>query len=64
MNTPMYASIKTLCFLFDVGKTKMYTLVNEFELGGGSYIKEGRVHRVNVRKFTEWLERRTCCEEK
>lgn len=42
-----------------MGKTKMYELVNEFELGGGSFIKDGRVHRVNVREFTEWLERRT-----
>jgi hypothetical protein len=56
---PIYASIKTLCQLFDIGKTKMYELVNEFELGGGSFIKDGRVHRVNVREFTEWLERRT-----
>ena len=61
---PIYASIKTLCQLFDIGKTKMYELVNEFELGGGSFIKEGRVHRVHVREFTEWLERRTCCEKK
>lgn len=36
----------------------MYELVNEFELGGGSFIKEGRVHRVNVRGFTWWLENR------
>ena len=45
--------------MFDLGKTKTYELIKEFELGGGSFIKEGRVHRVHVREFTLWLEART-----
>ena len=54
----IYASPKTLASLFDLGKTKTYELIKEYELGGGSFIKDGRVHRVNVRGFTLWLENR------
>lgn len=53
---PIYASPKTLARLFDLGKTKTYELIKEYELGGGSFIKDGRVHRVKVREFTQWLE--------
>ena len=44
--------------MFDLGKTKTYELIKEYEIGGGSYIKDGRIHRVNVRGFTLWLENR------
>ena len=57
-NKIIYASPKTLAIMFDLGKTKTYELIKEFELGGGSFIKDGRVHRVKVREFTLWLENR------
>lgn len=54
----IYVSPKTLASLFDLGKTKTYELINEYEAGGGTYIKDGRVHRVKVGEFTSWLERK------
>ncbi len=60
-DTPIYASPKTLARLFDLGKTKTYELIKEYEAGGGTYIKDGRVHRVKVGEFTLWLEKR--CNE-
>lgn len=56
---PIYASPKSLAELFDLGITKTYELINEYERDGGVHIKEGRVHRIHVREFQTWLERRT-----